>query len=125
MEHDNRVTGRVFLNGLGKYGWFTVCRLGDSGEFTFESLTIGRVEFSRVEPEQSLQWIYLVSPEAFEKALEGTRWQGLNLTFVTKSRAVYGDMRIGWDLTVNYLIATSDGSGIEISPRELKLEFSI
>lgn len=114
------------MNGLGKYGWFTLCRVGDTGEFTFKSLTIDRIEFIRVVPERSLQWVYLVSPEAFEKALAGTRWQGLNLTFVTKSRAFLGDdMRIGWDLTVNYLIATSDGSGVEISPRELKLEFSI
>jgi len=91
----------------------------------FTSLTIGRIEFIRVEPEQSMQWIYLVSPDAFEKALEGTSWQGLNLTFVTKSHAVQRDMRIVWKLTVNHLIAACDGSGIEISPRELKLEFSI
>jgi hypothetical protein len=125
MECDSTVSARLFLNGLDTYGEITLLRCRDSGDYMFGSLMINNMLFTKLKHECPLQWIYLVSPEAFQMALEGTCWQRGGLSFVNKSCAVQADTRIYWDLTVNQLIAASSATGIEICPRELKLEFSI
>jgi hypothetical protein len=125
MGCDSTVTARLFLNGLDVYGEFTLLRCKDSGDYMFESLKINNTVFTRLEHECLLQWIYLLSPEAFQMALEGTCWQRGCLSFVNKSCAVQDDTRIYWNLTVNHLLAASSATGIEICPRELRLEFSI
>jgi hypothetical protein len=120
------MNGEVWVENLGRHAKITMER-GENGDFVFESLQLGENWFTCCEnPLKFAQWVYLVSPVAFRMALEGTKYDPSTKFVVCQTAKVTGVqpvIRFEWELTVQYLLCSCDGGGVEAEIRRFPLVF--
>ncbi len=112
------------MEDLGQHAEITLER-GENGDFVFESLQLGEDRFTCAEnPLGFAQWAYLVSPQAFELALTGTKYDATP-GFVVRQTAKLTDasplLVLEWELTVRHLVCAYSGDGIRVETRQFPL----
>lgn len=118
-----RAISRIWMSGDEKCCVVKVCKVS-TGDFMFESMTLDHIQYRLVNAGGFRQWIYLVCPEAFQMALNGTCWQDKHVQFMLKSNAVVSGLELRWSITVNYLFCTCCAVGIRIKQMDFVLELS-
>ena len=121
---DPTISKHVWLEEIQMTGVFTLSK-GVHGDFEFMACVLDCVRYSQVHDNRFSQWVYLIWPESFQAALEGTIWAGSKLAYLRSSRVFIGDTWFVWDIEVNYLICSCDASGIRVKPRKFRLLFYI
>jgi hypothetical protein len=120
------MNGEVWVENLGQRAKITLGR-GETGDFVFTSLQMGENWFTCSEnPLEFAQWVYLVSPVAFRMTLEGTKYDPSTKFVVCQTAKVTGSqpvLRFEWELTVQYLLCSCDGGGVETEIRQFPLVF--
>lgn len=127
MACKQRSRFKLFRKTCGWKGWkkrpiFKLTR-STTCDFEFESCVLNGISYSSVDCAGFSQWIYLILPETFQAALEGTCWEESNLAFIQRAHAYLERGCLIWEIVVNYLVCSCCASGIRTQPRKFNLIF--
>jgi hypothetical protein len=122
ISHDlsfgHTITQSVWLNGIDRMGFFTLCRTAAHVDFTCSFLTVDGQNYSLcLDASIPLfdQWIYLVCPEESEAS------------YLRESLAVFTpgleSATLLWVITVDYVSAACTAAGLQRDLRDFTLVF--